>query len=232
MNHCIPKSCVFAGCLLLALATLTFLTPMLADEQEDTKDPEDIVVARLMHQKEKSSKCFNHAFLSEVDRRSTVKVHRQLKETNIDSDHMYQYPMLIMNGEKSFQLNDEQKARLKAYLERGGFLLASADCSDPKWNASFQALMKELFPKESLKTLENDHPIFNTLFKIERVITVKPTPNAIQGLTLNNRLAVVYSPIGVNDAANMGADCCCCGANEIRNARQVNANILVYAASH
>ena len=43
---------------------------------------------------------------------------------------------------------------------------------------------------------------------------------------------MVFTSDGLNDTGNAGANCCCCGANEIRNAKQVNVNLLAYALTH
>lgn len=51
----------------------------------------------------------------------------------------------------------------------------------------------------------------------------------IEGIEIDGRLAVVFSPEGLNDTKNAGEGCCCCGGNEILNAKYVNANILAYA---
>jgi len=45
------------------------------------------------------------------------------------------------------------------------------------------------------------------------------------------RLGVVYSPDGLNDTGHTEG-CCCCGGNELRNAIEINVNVLAYALTY
>jgi hypothetical protein len=47
-------------------------------------------------------------------------------------------------------------------------------------------------------------------------------------VSVNGRLAILYSPEGLNNARN-AKGCCCCGGNELRNSREINVNALIYA---
>ena len=73
------------------------------------------------------------------------------------------------------------------------------------------------------------HPVFRTVHTIESADLSKSTGTAtLQGLELNGKLAVIFSPHGLNDTHHTDG-CCCCGGNEIANAIRINMNILVYA---
>ena len=54
------------------------------------------------------------------------------------------------------------------------------------------------------------------------------TPHPLEGVSINNRLGVLYSQDGLNDTAHTEG-CCCCGGNEVSNCEQINVNILAYA---
>ena len=43
---------------------------------------------------------------------------------------------------------------------------------------------------------------------------------------------LILSPDGLNDTANAGPSCCCCGGNEIKSAKEINVNLLAYALTH
>jgi len=144
---------------------------------------------------------------------------------------LFEYPMVVMSGKGALSLTDAQASNLRAYLQRGGFLLAGAKCADKPWNEGFRKLVERLFQDVEFKPLARDHALMHTLFRIERVRTAWPTPEPLWGLEIDGRLAIVYSPAGLNDSANLEAECCCCGTNEVTNARQINANALVYAAT-
>ena len=54
---------------------------------------------------------------------------------------------------------------------------------------------------------------------------------ALEGLEVDGKVVMIYSPHGLNDTAHTEG-CCCCGGNEVQNARQVNVNLLAYTLTH
>lgn len=177
--------------------------------------------------------CFSAGFLAAVDRESRVRAHREFDVVDLGSEAVFNHPFAVMTGSRSFTLSAAETASLKAYLSRGGFLLASASCSNEAWAASFRSTIRAMFPDAALKVLPLAHPMFRSLYKIDAVVAKQATGDlAIYGLEVGGRLAVVFSPLGLNDTANAGGGCCCCGGNEIREASQINANALVYALTH
>ena len=152
---------------------------------------------------------------------------RRFHAVKLDSEEVYGYPLLIMTGEGSFRLPDSERANLRRYLERGGFLLASAGCSSAEWDRSFRREMATVFSDNPMRPLAMDHPVFHTVTVIKKLKTYgKSRP--MEGLSLGGRLAVLYSSDGLNDTAHTQG-CCCCGGSEIYNAAAINVNILAYA---
>jgi hypothetical protein len=219
---------------LLLLAVAIGLAAGLAPRLEAVDDaaatqPGTVVVARLTYSTGNEAACFADGFLTDVDRQSTLHVQRHFAFVDLADGDLYRYPIAIMTGSKTLRLSDGEKRNLRAYLTRGGLLLASASCSDAAWADGFRALMTELFPDQKLTALPMTHPIFHRLYDIDRLVSRAGTGTPeIDGLELGGRLAVVFSPLGLNDTAHAGPGCCCCGGNELRNAAFVNANVLVY----
>ena len=116
---------------------------------------------------------------------------------------------------------------LKRYLQNGGFILASPGCSNSQWNTAFIREMAKALPSYELKEIPMDHEIFSTVTTI-KTLTVKGRKTHLQGMFINGRLAMVYSPEGLNNASN-AKGCCCCGGNEIKEAQDVNVNVITYA---
>ncbi len=103
------------------------------------------------------------------------------------SETLYEYPFAIMTGEGSFTLLESERKNLKAYLERGGFLLASAGCSSSKWGRSFQKELRSLFPDRELKQLPLDHAIYHTVYDIESVRLKNGGTTLLEGLEIDGR---------------------------------------------
>jgi hypothetical protein len=78
-----------------------------------------------------------------------------------------------------------------------------------------------------LQQIAMTHELFATVHIIKS-LDVKGRTTLLQGIFVNGRLALVYSPEGLNDARN-AKGCCCCGGAEIQEARLVNVNAIAYA---
>jgi len=186
-----------------------------------------VAVANLIYAGTKSSVCFSERFLTVVARDSTINTARKFKPVKLADRELFQYPFAIMTGEGSFALTEPERVNLRRYLERGGFLLASAGCSSELWDKSFRREFEIVFPDHKLEPIPMDHEIFRTIYKIDKLQT-HGAEAKLEGLTLNGKIVLVYTSDGLNDTHTMHG-CCCCGGNEIANSQQVNANILAYA---
>lgn len=210
--------------ILLALFCILFVpfTTLSAESGGDA-----IECANLIYAGTKSSVCFSEEFLSAVGSETSVNTARKFKAVKLSEKELFRFPFAVMTGEGSFTLTEDERRNLKLYLEKGGFLLASAGCSSKDWSDSFEREMAQVFPNRKLADVAMDHSIFRTLYEIKRLDT-KHEDAKLQGLTIGGKIVLIYSPDGLNDTATMHG-CCCCGGNEIKNAQKVNANILVYA---
>jgi hypothetical protein len=206
---------------------LTLWIPAAHSSDANVGAGEMVECANLIYAGTKSSVCFSEEFLSTVASDTSVKSSRRFKPVKLADKELFRFPFGVMTGEGAFTLTDEERGNLKLYLEKGGFLLASAGCSSQEWGESFTREIKAIFPDRVLEEMPMDHPVFRTVHDIQKLDT-KGQPAKLHGLNIGGKTVLIYSPDGLNDTASMHG-CCCCGGNEIKNSRQVNANILVYA---
>jgi hypothetical protein len=149
----------------------------------------------------------------------------------LDSPELFDFPFIMMTGEKKFALSKKERDNLKTYLDKGGFLVASAGCSSKDFDQSFRRELNALYDGEDarLKPIEMDHTLWRTVYNIEKIELKSPRGGVkLSGLSRNGKMVVVYSPEGLNDTAKTEG-CCCCGGNEVKNASQVLVNIFTYA---
>ncbi|MAS95430.1 MAG: hypothetical protein CMO55_19700 [Verrucomicrobiales bacterium] len=188
-----------------------------------------IQCANLIYAGTKTSRCFSDQFLTTMQQKTAIPAERRFRSVKLSSDELFDYPFVMMTGESSFFLSTKERENLQRYLENGGFLLASAGCSNKDWSRSFRAEMKKMFNKEALEEIPMEHPLFRTVYTIDKLELSKSSGEAsLEGIEIDGKLVVVYSEEGLNDTSNR-AGCCCCGGNEIKNAMEVNVNILSYA---
>jgi hypothetical protein len=209
-------------------------------------DPEKIVTARvvqpadtheriqcanLVYAGTKSSVCFSDKFLKTLDEESNIDADVGFTPVKLRADDLYEYPFAVMTGEGNFTLLEEERRNLKAYLTRGGFLLASAGCSSPEWNRSFRREFKKIFPEAELKKIELDHSLYKTVFDVKSVRLKSHGTTLLEGYEIDGKIVLIYSAEGLNDTGTVKG-CCCCGGNEVKNSREINTNILAYALTH
>ena len=187
-----------------------------------------VQVANLIYAGVKSSQCFSDHFLVAAEKDSAVSTSRRFHAVKAAANEIFNFPLVIMTGEGSFELTEPERANMRRYIQRGGFLLASAGCSSSEWNQSFRKEMKKLFPKKPMTTIGMEHSVFKTVYDIKKLTAAHGSPRPLEGITLKGRLGVIYSQDGLNDTSH-AQGCCCCGGNEIANCIQVNVNILAYA---
>jgi len=203
--------------------------PTVPEPKQAGGEPQSVVqVANLIYAGVKSSHCFSDHFLVSAEKESSISTSRRFHAVKLSADELFNFPLIIMTGEGSFQLTDKERENLRKYIERGGFLLASAGCSSHDWDRSFRHEMALVFPQNALRPIGMDHALFNTVHEIRELHAKHGTPKPLDGISLGERLGVVYSQDGLNDTAHTQG-CCCCGGNEITNCIQVNVNILAYA---
>ena len=179
----------------------------------------------------KSSVCFSPKFLAVVNTDTRIRAREDFTAVPLAEDAVFLHPFAIMTGEGSFALNEQERRNMKAYLMRGGFLLASAGCSSRKWAQSFLNEFKKVFPDKELQDIPMDHPLFRTCRNVPSIRLKKGSTTLLKGLTLDGRIVMIYTSEGLNDTSSVDG-CCCCGGNEILNSQEINVNIFVYSVLH
>jgi hypothetical protein len=214
-----------AGPLRLLLLVMLVLPALAAD-----LPPRQVQVGNLVYAGTKTSTCFSDAFISGVARDAgIVLASKFLTVKAAKADDLAQVGFAIMTGEGAFTLQPQERTHLKAWLENGGFLLASAGCSSKEWSASLRGEITQMFGAKALTAVSAEHPLFQTFYDVRSLSLTKSSGVArFEGVIVDGRLVCLFSHEGLNDTAEVKG-CCCCGGNEVANARQVVANALVYA---
>jgi len=115
--------------------------------------------ANLIYAGTKSSVCFSEEFLSAVAAETSICTARKFKPVKLAEKEVFKFPFAVMTGEGAFSLTEDERKNLKAYLEKGGFLLASAGCSSKEWSDSFKRDVEAVFPDRKLSDVPMSHPI-------------------------------------------------------------------------
>src|SRR5690349_17230735 len=167
--------------------------------------------ANVIYAGNKTSRCFSDAFLTTLQQKTTIVTERRFKPVKLDSKELFDFPFIVMTGEGDFRLLPAERENLSKYLLGGGFLLASSGCSSKEWDTAFRRELKDLLPQNPIQPIAISHPVFRTVFPIEKLDLAKSSGTAsLEGVEVNGKLVCVYSRHGLNDTHN-STGCCCCG---------------------
>jgi len=179
-----------------------------------------------------------------------IRIEQQASSVTLADAWVANYPLLFTHGRGTFQLQEGQHQRLRAHLERGGFLFANAICSAETFASSFQTEMRRVFPGADWERIPISDPIFsenNGGFQIEslEVRQIERTPGQqtiartrqiqpeLYGIRQSEggRWLVVFSPYDVSCALERTSSLECRGYTQ-QSALQLAANVILYAIEH
>jgi len=83
-----------------------------------------------------------------------------------DGDDVYNWPWLYGVEVGHWNLTDDQCAKLRDFLLRGGFFMCDDFHGTQEW-AVFVASMNRVFPDRPIVEIESSDPIFHTLYDLE-----------------------------------------------------------------
>jgi hypothetical protein len=154
-----------------------------------------------------------------------------IHSANASVEDLLQTPVLFFNGRLEPQLSTAEKERLRAYIDRGGFLFAEACCRGTDFDRGFRSLMQEIFPEPeyALRPLPPEHPVWRAEEPVDAKY-VRP----LWGIEYGCRTSVVYSPEDLSCYWELGragrnvewpADV----AAQVGAAHSIGVNVLTYA---
>ena len=98
-----------------------------------------------------------------------------------DGDDIFYWPFLMVGLAGYWDLSDQQVAKLREYLLRGGFLFADSFFGSGSW-VGFERGLSRIFPDRPIIDLEGSHPVFHTVYEIPALAETQiPNMNSLMG---------------------------------------------------
>src|SRR5215207_3503936 len=144
------------------------------------------------------------------------------------------------------ELTNEQAARLREYIMRGGFIFLDDFWGEYEWQ-NVQEQFRQIVPEYEIKDLPLNHPIFHAYLDVEEVVQVPNVYYAQRGITSEKGGIVPHYMGGENKngrlVAFLARNCDLGDAWEWINdpsypvkyglpAYKVGINVVIYAMSH
>ena len=97
--------------------------------------------------------------LTRIDVRSTEQV------TSLDDDDVFNWPWIYAVQVGEWGLTEAEGAKLREYIQRGGFFMADDLHGDDEWG-EFDKRIHFAFPERDIVELADDDPYFHSVFDI------------------------------------------------------------------
>ena len=82
-------------------------------------------------------------------------------------DEIFEYPWIYAVEVGRWYLDDEEAAKMREYLLRGGFLMVDDFHGTYQW-ASFIESMERVFPDRPITEIQTEHPILHVLYDLDQ----------------------------------------------------------------
>ena len=95
---------------------------------------------------------------------------------SLDDPDLFRFPIAYFSEPGFWDMNDDEVAALRAYVQKGGFLIFD-DFAGGHWY-NFERQMRRVLPESSPVRLDVSHPIFDSFFRIPNLDYRHPYYNA------------------------------------------------------
>lgn len=129
-----------------------------------------------------------------IGQNTNVKVKPEYLFVDVSTDDIFAYPFLFMTGHGNIVFTQSEAARLRKYLESGGFLYADDDYG---MDEAFRREMKKVFPEKNLIELPYAHGIYSIMYQFPNGVPKTHEHDGLPpqgfGIFIDGRLAVYYT---------------------------------------
>lgn len=123
-----------------------------------------------------------HHFLKGIGRLTRVAAAEQGRILTPLDDEIFDFPWLYAVEVGFWYLNDQEAARIRDYLLRGGFLMVDDFHGTREWS-SFLASMQRIFPDRPIVDIPEHDEAFHVIYDLDQRIQIPSLQIAYTGLT-------------------------------------------------
>ena len=116
--------------------------------------------------------------------RRLTRIHGRSVEQVVDleADHIFDYPWIYAVEVGRWSLSEEQAAKLREYLDRGGFLMVDDFNGEYEWDLFMQS-MSRVFPDRPVVDLKKADAVFHVLYDLDERFQVPGVHTIGSGVT-------------------------------------------------
>lgn len=199
-------------------------------------------VAQLIYGKGRGGKLRPNAGLSlsnELRSRTSINSYIGKVEIPLKSNEIFKFPFLMMIGEDNFgKFEKEEEENLKTFINSGGFLFVD-NVGKLSPSAGFDKALREeikrVFVDNALQRVPQNHVLYRCFYRINSIYGRFSYSDYLEGLFLNERLAILYSQNDLSGAWSKdslgGWQCDMLGGGDEKreDAIRLGINIVIYS---
>jgi len=163
-----------------------------------------------------------------------------------DDKNLFRFHMAFMHGRHDFRFTPKERESLQRYLKNGGTLFADSICASKEFAAAFRREMQAVLPEIHLERIPVTDPLFSDAaggFDVRQVnrrdpveqqagqhlrTRVRKVEPELEGIAIDGRWAVVFSPYDISCALEQHESLECRGYTR-QDAARLGLNVLMYS---
>ncbi len=107
-------------------------------------------------------------FYEALERTTAIRTARPPIVLRLDDERIFEYPVLYLCEPGYWEMNDEEAANLRAYLDRGGFILFDDFRGMREWQ-QLERQLQRVLPEAAPVELTPDHFIWSIYYEIDPI---------------------------------------------------------------
>jgi hypothetical protein len=129
-------------------------------------------------------------FSYRLEQLTAILANQRATSRRITDPDLFDFPFLYMADVGWMDLTPEEKARLREYLLRGGFIWVDDFWGQGEWR-SFERAMNDILPERQWRRIPDAHPILHTVFDL-------PTAPQVPARSFASPYGPTYEPAGMH----------------------------------
>lgn len=169
---------------------------------------------------------------------TSIKLHPDRKIIGIGSNELFEYPFVLLTGNRNFpEFSKEARNQLIRYLTGGGVIFIEDATGIPGslFDRAARKFIRQTFSDSPLHIISREHAVMRSFYLLRTVGGRKVIHNYLEGLEIDGRTCLIYSSndiLGAWARDRMGNYLYSCdpgGEKQRRESIKLTANIIMYA---